>query len=126
MRLTGMKAIEAAKANPGVVLCSHTDPTEEGRVGLTIAEAEAIARQDPGLVYAEQAVAPTREPVTAEGWYEHTDETWGYYYWNSGRVHRAVTVAAGAPRPTASERLAADAALYEADMAARRVRGVQS
>ena len=52
-RITGMQAIEAAKADPCVVLCSYTDPTEEGREGLTLAEAEAIAREDPSLVYAE-------------------------------------------------------------------------
>ena len=68
--------------------------------------------------------APTREPVTTEGWYENTDGTWSYYYWTSGRVHRAETVAAGA-RPSAAERIAEDAALYAVDLA-RRAREVQS
>lgn len=57
MRITGMAAIEAAEADSDVVLCSYTDPTAEGREGLTVEQAREIAREDPALVYADVASA---------------------------------------------------------------------
>ena len=51
MKLTGMQAIEAAKVDSTMVLCSYTSPVEEAHKGLSVAEAEAIAKEDPGLVY---------------------------------------------------------------------------
>ena len=52
-RLTGRQAIEYAEQT-GAVLCSYTDPTADGREGLTPDEAREIAAQDPSLVYCEQ------------------------------------------------------------------------
>jgi len=49
-RLTGREAIAAAERT-GRVLGSYSDPTSEGRDGLTVAESREIASQDPGLVY---------------------------------------------------------------------------
>jgi hypothetical protein len=59
---TTRQAIERA-AREGLTLCSHTDPTAEWRAGLTVAEAQEIAGQDPGLVY----VAPRYRIVTVTG-----------------------------------------------------------
>jgi hypothetical protein len=28
----------------------------------------------------------TVEPITVDGWYKHTDGTWGEYAWNNGVV----------------------------------------
>jgi hypothetical protein len=53
MRITGTAAIEAAERDSDVALCSYTDPTEEGRKGLTVEQAREIAREDPSLVYAD-------------------------------------------------------------------------
>lgn len=52
-RLTGHDAIEYAEQTEGAILCSYTDPTEEGREGITVDEAREIARQDPTLIYCE-------------------------------------------------------------------------
>lgn len=50
--LTGREAIEAHRASPeSTRLDKYTDPTEGAREGLTIAEAEAIAAEDPALIY---------------------------------------------------------------------------
>lgn len=51
-RLTGLAAIDYAAAR-GLVLSKYTDPTDEARDGLTVAEAREIARVDPSLVYLE-------------------------------------------------------------------------
>ena len=48
--LTGHAAIEYAEAN-GLTLSSYSDPTEDGRAGLTPDEAREIASEDPELVY---------------------------------------------------------------------------
>lgn len=50
--VTGTQAIEMAEAR-GLTLCKYTDPTEGAREGLTVAEARAVARQDPSLIYVE-------------------------------------------------------------------------
>jgi hypothetical protein len=50
MRLTGNDAIDLAGEH-GLTLCKFTDPTEEAREGLTVAEAEAVVMEDPGLIY---------------------------------------------------------------------------
>ena len=51
-RLTGLAAIDYAAAR-GLVLSKYTDPTDEARDGLTVAEAREIARVDPSLIYLE-------------------------------------------------------------------------
>ena len=51
-RLTGHAAIDYAAVR-GLVLSKYTDPTDEARDGLTVAEAREIARVDPSLVYLE-------------------------------------------------------------------------
>ena len=50
MTLTGKNAIRYAQAN-GLTLSKYEDPTEEAREGLTVAEAEAVAREDANLIY---------------------------------------------------------------------------
>ncbi len=56
-KLTGYDAIEhARKVNaripcPGMRLSKYADPTEDARSGLTVEEAEEVAREDPSLIY---------------------------------------------------------------------------
>lgn len=52
-RLTGRQAIEYAEQT-GAMLCSYTDPTAEGREGISVDEAREIAAEDPGLVYCDR------------------------------------------------------------------------
>lgn len=52
-KLTGIKAIEYAETN-GLTLNKYTDPTEEARAGLTVAEAREIAREDASLIWVER------------------------------------------------------------------------
>ena len=49
-RLTGSDAIEHAEAN-GLPLCKYNDPIEDAREDLTVSEAEAVAQEDPSLIY---------------------------------------------------------------------------
>ena len=48
--LTGREAIEYADAN-GLTLNKYEDPTEEARTGLTVTEANKIAREDASLIW---------------------------------------------------------------------------
>jgi hypothetical protein len=48
--ITGYAAIEYAEAN-GLLLCKHSDPTEDHRAGITPDEAYEIASEDPSLIY---------------------------------------------------------------------------
>lgn len=41
----------AEAARDGWTLCSYSDPTAEGREGLTVDEAVEIAGEDPYLIY---------------------------------------------------------------------------
>jgi hypothetical protein len=50
MRLTGFAAIEFAEKH-NLRLSKHTDPVDGPVAGLTVAEAEAIADVDEGLIY---------------------------------------------------------------------------
>ncbi len=50
MRLTGFAAIEFAEKH-NLRLKKHGDPVDGPRGGLTVAEAEAIADEDEGLIY---------------------------------------------------------------------------
>jgi hypothetical protein len=50
MRLTGFEAIEYAEKE-GLKLHKHPDRIDGPRVELSIAEAEAIATEDPDLVW---------------------------------------------------------------------------
>jgi hypothetical protein len=52
MRLTGFEAIEYAELQ-GLTLNKHPDSISGPRVGLNIAEAEAIASEDPELIWLE-------------------------------------------------------------------------
>ena len=52
MRLTGFEAIEYAEKE-GLALNKAADPINEEAAGLTIAEAEAIAAEDPDLIWIE-------------------------------------------------------------------------
>lgn len=49
-RLRGQYAIEHASQHGGT-LCKYADPTEGAREGLTVEEAEDVAREDEGLIY---------------------------------------------------------------------------
>ena len=53
-KIHGTTAIDYTEAK-GLTLGKHTDPTEEARTGLTVAEAREIAREDPGLIYCDTA-----------------------------------------------------------------------
>jgi hypothetical protein len=50
MRLTGFKAIEYAEKE-GLRLNKHPDSISGPRIGLSLAEAEALASEDPGLIW---------------------------------------------------------------------------
>jgi hypothetical protein len=52
MRLTGFDAIEYAEVE-GLTLNKAADAIDEGRSGLTVAAAEAIAAEDPELIWLE-------------------------------------------------------------------------
>ena len=52
MRLTGFDAINYAEQE-GLTLNKDADRIDEGRTGLTVAEAEAIATEDPNLIWLE-------------------------------------------------------------------------
>jgi len=52
MRLKGFAAIEFAEKE-GLRLNKATDKIDDKRTGLTIAEAEAIASEDPELIWVE-------------------------------------------------------------------------
>jgi len=51
-RLTGYEAIEAARRT-GAALNKYGDPIEGPREGISISEAEDVAREDPGLIWTE-------------------------------------------------------------------------
>jgi hypothetical protein len=67
-RLTGRDAIQYARRH-GLTLSKYADPTEGARSDLTIAEAEAVAREDGSLIYvdAEPAYEPVRLTARGEG-----------------------------------------------------------
>jgi hypothetical protein len=50
MRLSGFEAIEYAERE-GLRLNKHPDSISGPRIGLSVAEAEAIASEDPGLIW---------------------------------------------------------------------------
>ena len=54
MRLTGFEAIEYAEKQ-GMSLNKHPDSISGPRTGLNVAEAEAIASDDPSLIWLEVA-----------------------------------------------------------------------
>ena len=64
-RLTGHAAIDYAAVR-GLVLSKYTDPTDEARDGLTVAEAREIARVDPSLIYLETAARSVTNAMTVE------------------------------------------------------------
>lgn len=51
---TGTDAIELARTQ-GAGLNKYADPTEGARSGLTIEEAEAVAAEDPALIWTADA-----------------------------------------------------------------------
>ena len=57
MRLTGFAAIEFAEKH-NLRLSKHNDPVDGPVGGLTVAEAQAIADEDEGLIYLD---VPERE-----------------------------------------------------------------
>ena len=52
MRLTGFQAIDYAEQE-GLTLNKAADNIDEGRAGLSVAEAEALASEDPNLIWIE-------------------------------------------------------------------------
>lgn len=61
MRLTGFEAIEYAE-KAGLPLHKHPDAVQGPRVDLTVAEAEAIADEDPDAIWLEVPEAEYFEP----------------------------------------------------------------
>lgn len=61
-RIEGHAAIRHA-ATHGLSLGKHTDPVEEAREGLTIEEAQSVAKEDPSLVYVDTPYE-TAETIT--------------------------------------------------------------
>ena len=57
-RITGTEAIDYA-ARTGATLSKHADPTEGARVGLSLAEARTVAREDAGLIYVDTTSTDT-------------------------------------------------------------------
>lgn len=57
--ITGYEAIEYARKH-GLSLRKYADPTEGARDGLSIRDANDVAREDPSLIYVE--ILPGREP----------------------------------------------------------------
>lgn len=69
IRMTGRDAIAYAQAH-GLALSTYTDPTAEGRDGVSIEEARRIASEDPSLVYLDipaYIVESLAEEATAAG-----------------------------------------------------------
>ncbi|MDX1487092.1 MAG: hypothetical protein R3268_02750 [Acidiferrobacterales bacterium] len=50
--ITGLEAIEYAREN-GLTLDKYADPVEDAREGLSVAEAEEVAREDASLIWME-------------------------------------------------------------------------
>ena len=65
-RLTGHAAIDYAAVR-GLVLSKYTDPTDEARDGLTVAEAREIARVDPSLIYLEITMGGVKDLLRIKG-----------------------------------------------------------
>lgn len=53
MRLQGGDVLEYLRRNPSEVCNKHADPLEEACEGVTLEEAEQIAREDAGLLWVE-------------------------------------------------------------------------
>ena len=54
--ITGLAAITYADAH-GFTLCKYADPTEGARVGISVDEARAIAREDASLIWIPRGVS---------------------------------------------------------------------
>lgn len=70
IRMTGRDAITYAQATLTGVLSTRTDPTAEGRDGVSIEEARRIASEDPSLVHLDipaYIVESLAEEATAAG-----------------------------------------------------------
>ncbi len=67
VRLTGRAALDYA-ARHGLELCKHSDPTEGAREGLSVDEAERIAREDAELVYLDAPVVYRIAPRDSHDW----------------------------------------------------------
>lgn len=61
--LVGRAAIDAAE-RLGLMLCKHADPTEGAREGLSVDEANEVAAQDAGLIYATFAAEAATESAS--------------------------------------------------------------
>ncbi len=101
MTLTGHAAIDYAREH-GLALCKYADPVEDARTGLTVDEAEQIARVDAGLIYvAEADEAAVEQALFAEALFREKEETAMTYYavvptsgrYSAGEHVRAVHVA---------------------------------
>lgn len=53
--ITGTAAIAYAEQHGGLTLNKYSDPIEDARIGLSVDEAEDIARIDPSLIWIESA-----------------------------------------------------------------------
>ncbi|MEN6492828.1 MAG: hypothetical protein ABFD16_00935 [Thermoguttaceae bacterium] len=65
MRLTGFEAIAFAERE-GLTLNKAADNIDEAVTGLSIAEAEAIATEDPDLIWLDVPEAEAYEPRNME------------------------------------------------------------
>lgn len=65
-RITGNLAIDYAEAR-GALVQKYADPIEGARDDLTVAEARAVAAEDPSLLYVDVAPVPSRAAVYTDG-----------------------------------------------------------
>lgn len=62
-RLTGLAALAYLREDPcRRVISKYADPTEGAREGITLAEAEEIAAEDPALLYKDLPSVGCQEP----------------------------------------------------------------
>lgn len=77
-------AIYDEKKNVPITLSKFTDPTDDARDGVDLAEAYVIAREDASLVYLPAAKKTALDCVEAAPWDEYGSHLSGYKIWPRG------------------------------------------
>lgn len=73
LRLEGHKAIAYASAH-NMTLCKYNDPIEGEREGLTVDEAEDVAREDARLIYLDVMVQPPQPTMANVITYQNAND----------------------------------------------------